>query len=91
VPEECSPIVAGLYESCMLVDPRLRPSAPEVVASLEKEFCFGRSQSAPVPELEKAESLKPFPRNVVSLNPEDLCHPQGIDDISKTSVTFNAD
>ncbi len=75
VPEECSHVVACLYESCMQDDPVLRPSAADVVATLESEFCFGRSQSAPAPEILEDKSLDPKPRAVVSLNPQQLTHP----------------
>jgi hypothetical protein len=56
-------------------DPKLRPLAADVVAALEKEFCFGRAQSAPAPETEVDRSMSPNPRGVVSLNPRHLIHP----------------
>jgi hypothetical protein len=47
----------------------------DIVTTLEKEFCFGRSLSAPVPIIEVDASLNPNPRAVVSLNPMPLTHP----------------
>ncbi len=51
VPEECSREVASLYESCLQDDPKLRPSAADVVAALERDLCVERSESDPANEL----------------------------------------
>jgi hypothetical protein len=53
VPEDCSAVVAALYESCLQDDPRLRPPASEIVSVLEKEVRFGagRANSGPAPTL----------------------------------------
>jgi hypothetical protein len=37
VGEECSAAVASLYESCLQDDPKLRPTASQIVAILEEE------------------------------------------------------
>ncbi len=37
MPEDCSAAVAALYESCVVEDPTLRPSASDIVSTLEQQ------------------------------------------------------